>query len=84
MKLKYTGFTVGRLRDGMLLSVPTDWDTSCWGNVEEAAWPEIAEALQRRGLYFSAKDNDYIFGTHRNTDPTFSRVSTFLTNWEKA
>ena len=80
MKLKYTGFTVGRLRDGMLLSVPTDWDTSCSGHVEEAAWSEIAEALQRRGLYFSAKDNDMIFSVYE----ILSDGGSFLTFWEKA
>ena len=80
MKLKYTGFTIGRLRDGMLLSVPTEWDTSNLGHVEEAAWSEIAEALQRRGLYFSAKDNDTIFSVYEN----FSCGDSFLNFWEKA
>jgi hypothetical protein len=61
MVLKYEGLTVGRLREGMHVSVPTKWDTSFFGNVEEAAWSEIAEALQRRGIYLSGRDSDHVF-----------------------
>ena len=80
MKLKYTGLTKGHLRDGMIVSVPTEWDTSIVGHVEEAAWSEIAEALQRRGLYFSAKDNDMIFSVYGS----LSGGDSFLNFWEKA
>ena len=82
MVLKYKGLTKGRLRDGMLVSVPTEWDTSCLGNVEEAAWSEIAEALQRRGLDFSAKDWDFIFSSHGGN--MIMADGPFLTFWEKA
>ena len=61
MVLKYEGLTVGRLREGMHVSVPTKWDTSEFGYVEEAAWSEIAEALQRRGIYLSGRDSDHVF-----------------------
>ena len=61
MVLKYEGVTMGGLREGMHVSVPTKWDTSVSGNVEEAAWSEIAEALQRRGIYLSGRDSDHVF-----------------------
>lgn len=71
---------MGHLRDGMIVSVPTEWDTSTLGAVEEAAWSEIAEALQRRGLYFSAKDSDMIFSAYES----LSGGDSFLNFWEKA
>lgn len=80
MKLRYNGLTMGHLRDGMIVSVPTKWDIDILGQVEEAAWSEIAEALQRRGLYFSAKDCDMIFSTYES----LSSGDSFLNFWEKA
>ena len=80
MKLKYTGLTKGNLREGMIVNVPTNWETGTFGHVEEAAWSEIAEALQRRGLYFSAKDNDFIFCIYES----LSSGDSFLNFWEKA
>ena len=80
MKLKYTGLTMGHLRDGMIVSVPTKWDTDILGKVEEAAWSEIAEALQRRGLYFSAKDYDMIFSVYGS----FCNGGSSLNFWEEA
>ena len=79
MYLRYIGCTLPGLWDGMILTIPTEWNTCYAGNVEEDAWKEISEELHRRGIYLGSKRNiDHVFRTFR-----IDGSGTFLTNWEK-
>ena len=80
MVLRYTGLAMDGLYEGMLVTVPTNWDTSSFGHVTEDAWHEISDSLERRGIYL---------GSRRRFNHVYSSFSdgcndSFLTFWEKA
>ena len=78
MVLKYTGMSIGRLWEGMLVTVPTKWETSEFGNVVEDAWKEIHESLYDKGIYAcSGRNFKYVFSSF------FGCNKSYLTYWEK-
>lgn len=63
MKLKYTGLSTNELREGMIVNVPTNWETGTFGHVIDYAWDEISDALHRRGIYLSKREMSSVFST---------------------
>ncbi len=63
MKLKYTGLSTNELREGMIVNVPTNWETGIFGHVIDYAWDEISDALHRRGIYLSKREMSSVFST---------------------
>lgn len=51
------------LREGTILNVPSNWETSVFGHVTEYAWDEISDALHRRGIYLSKRGMSLVFST---------------------
>lgn len=79
MTLRYTGLTIGSLREGMLMTVPTNWKTSEFGYVTEAAGSEILDTLHRKGITIGSRSRlDHVFHTFSGNN------GSFLCHWEKA
>ena len=71
MLIKYTGLSMNGLRDGMIVNVPTNWETATLGNVIDYAWDEISDALHRRGIYLSKREMSLVFSSFSYGNDTF-------------
>ena len=68
MTLKYDGPTIGDLKKGTYVRVPTNWKTGLgYGCVTKAAIDEIIEALEDKGI--TVDDYDYVFSQVDNMKP---------------
>jgi hypothetical protein len=71
MLIKYTGLSMNGLRDGMIVNVPTNWETAILGNVIDYACDEISDALHRRGIYLSKREMSLVFSTFSSGHDAF-------------
>ena len=65
MVLKYTGTSLrrGGLKEGMYVTVPTNWATCISGKVSKDAISEIMEALDDKNITISGDDYEHVFAT---------------------
>ena len=91
MVLRYGGISRrrGGLKEGMYVTVPTNWATGIGGNVSKDAISEIMEALEEK--WITIYDYDAVFDTSEdigNYLPSFPRRAGYragkvLTWWKK-